>query len=574
MKNVNRRHTMKSLHTLLYTLSIILFAVACHSKQENRGIPENIEEVTILNPDSAVAILDNIEYDRLGSKGEKMRYTLLQTLICDAKGKALPGDTILRTLCDYYNSNDVTLHFLSLYTLGRYYQKTGHNSKAILEYTRAEQLIDKLDNPLYCGLLYRNLGLLFTESLDYSRALTLYNNAYLYFNIADNSIEKHNTAISISQVLIELKRYDEAEEYLLNELQWGYENGCKEVSQNCIDNLLKLYSRTYYYTKADWLLGSEYAEGCDTTQIVNLTLAYLYAADNNMKKSNEHMRRAWRNATTINDTLSNLTQMYDISRMTGDKENALYILENIHYIHDTIMRSALRQPLLKAQSDYYQSQIQLGEYRLANTKRMATVIVVIVVLLLCVAMLVMQNRITAKNIQIERYAEAAEEINKSLYAKSAAYDDISNRLETRNAHIIEMDKQVSVLFKKQFELLNELSGTFYETHGIKKDKEAIYRQVRENIESFMKDKKEIQHLESIVNNYRGDIINKMRSQLPQLGEQEIRFIVFICAGFSPKAISIFMEESVGNIYTKKSRIKSYISRSDAPEKELFIDALS
>ena len=134
-----------------------------------------------------------------------------------------------------------------------------------------------------------------------SRALTLYNNAYLYFNIADNSIEKHNTAISISQVLIELKRYDEAEEYLLNELQWGYENGCKEVSQNCIDNLLKLYSRTYYYTKADWLLGSEYAEGCDTTQIVNLTLAYLYAADNNMKKSNEHMRRAWRNATTIND---------------------------------------------------------------------------------------------------------------------------------------------------------------------------------------------------------------------------------------------------------------------------------
>jgi hypothetical protein len=137
-----------------------------------------------------------------------------------------------------------------------------------------------------------------------------------------------------------------------------------------------------------------------------------------------------------------------------------------------------------------------------------------------------------------------------------------------------MDKQVAVLFKKQFELLNELSSTFYETHGIKKDKEAIYKHVRENIESFMKNKREIEHLENIVDNYRGGIIGKLREEFPQFGEHDIRFIVFICAGFSPKAISIFMEESVGNIYTKKSRIKSIISRSDSTHKELFIEALS
>jgi hypothetical protein len=162
------------------------------------------------------------------------------------------------------------------------------------------------------------------------------------------------------------------------------------------------------------------------------------------------------------------------------------------------------------------------------------------------------------------------------YGKAAGHRQAADtsRLSTHNARIAEMDKQVAVLFKKQFELLNELSSTFYETHGIKKDKEAIYKHVRENIESFMKNKREIEHLENIVDNYRGGIIGKLREEFPQFGEHDIRFIVFICAGFSPKAISIFMEESVGNIYTKKSRIKSIISRSDSTHKELFIEALS
>jgi cell division protein FtsL len=260
--------------------------------------------------------------------------------------------------------------------------------------------------------------------------------------------------------------------------------------------------------------------------------------------------------------------------MRGDNENALYILENIYYIHDTIMRSVLRQPLLTSQRDYYQSQVQISEYKLASTERMAAVIVIITILLLCLAMLVMQKRIAQKNAQIERYAEVADEMSRSLFAKKAEVDDISSRLSTHNARIAEMDKQVAVLFKKQFELLNELSSTFYETHGIKKDKEAIYKHVRENIESFMKNKREIEHLENIVDNYRGGIIGKLREEFPQFGEHDIRFIVFICAGFSPKAISIFMEESVGNIYTKKSRIKSIISRSDSTHKELFIEALS
>ena len=98
--------------------------------------------------------------------------------------------------------------------------------------------------------------------------------------------------------------------------------------------------------------------------------------------------------------------------------------------------------------------------------------------------------------------------------------------------------------------------------------------MRENIDGFMKNKRSVQQLEEIVDTYRGGAMQKLRSQLPQLGEQELRFMVFVYAGFSSKAISIFTQESVGNVYTKKSRIKSTILRSDAPDKDFLIEAMN
>ena len=554
-------------------LLVMLLSASCSNSHTTLSL-DRAEEMLLSSPDSARTILGSIVKDELYSKSDKMKHTLLKAVADDAAGLGMPKDSVLYIVSEYYSNKEDDYHFLSLYCMGRSHQLAGHSTKAILEYTQAEQYINNVSQPEYIALLYSNMASLFTESFDYQRALQLYNNAHTYFKLSGLKDYEHATIIKTAHTLIELKRYDEAEELLLEELQWGCDNNDKEVSQNCIENLLKLYSRTSYYSKSEWLLGSEYAKEYDTTHIVNLTLAYIYATGSDMKSSNRHMRQAWQQSATINDTLATLTQMYDISRMRGDNENALYILENIYYIHDTIMRSVLRQPLLTSQRDYYQSQVQISEYKLASTERMAAVIVIITILLLCLAMLVMQKRIAQKNAQIERYAEVADEMSRSLFAKKAEVDDISSRLSTHNARIAEMDKQVAVLFKKQFELLNELSSTFYETHGIKKDKEAIYKHVRENIESFMKNKREIEHLENIVDNYRGGIIGKLREEFPQFGEHDIRFIVFICAGFSPKAISIFMEESVGNIYTKKSRIKSIISRSDSTHKELFIEALS
>ncbi len=140
----------------------------------------------------------------------------------------------------------------------------------------------------------------------------------------------------------------------------------------------------------------------------------------------------------------------------------------------------------------------------------------------------------------------------------------------------QMEKQLSVLFKKQYELLNKLAITMYETQGINKDKDFVYRQIRTEIESisFLHSKNQyhsqMAQLETIINEYKNDVITKLKLDFPGLKKSDLYLMCYLYAGFSGKAISLFTGDSVKNIYTKKSRLKSMIMESNSINKDLFI----
>ena len=111
------------------------------------------------------------------------------------------------------------------------------------------------------------------------------------------------------------------------------------------------------------------------------------------------------------------------------------------------------------------------------------------------------------------------------------------------------------MFSKQYKLLDKLSVVYYETHGTSRDKDAIYKQVKTEIERFTTDKKFLSELENIVDSHRNGVMRKVRTEFPHWGEMDFRLLCFFYAGFSAKAISVFTGDSTGNIYVKKSRLK-------------------
>jgi hypothetical protein len=102
----------------------------------------------------------------------------------------------------------------------------------------------------------------------------------------------------------------------------------------------------------------------------------------------------------------------------------------------------------------------------------------------------------------------------------------------------------------------------------------VFERVRETIESIKSDEARLEELEALVNNCRGNIMTKVRQQCPKLNSKELRVVLYSYAGFSSRAICIFMESNPVALSKVKYRIKTKIKESGAEDAELLISAIA
>ncbi len=142
--------------------------------------------------------------------------------------------------------------------------------------------------------------------------------------------------------------------------------------------------------------------------------------------------------------------------------------------------------------------------------------------------------------------------------KLDSYIDLYKELEERSSDKeSKMDIKLQNLLSRQYDLLNQLCKLCYETPESTK-KNAVYSKVKNEIELFKSDNKNLDNLEQIVNECKNGVMKKIRDELPMLTPQEYRLLCFFYSGFSAKTISIFTDETTNNIYVKKKRIRDKI----------------
>ena len=178
--------------------------------------------------------------------------------------------------------------------------------------------------------------------------------------------------------------------------------------------------------------------------------------------------------------------------------------------------------------------------------------IIILCISICCITIYFRRRIQEKNTEMLGYIEVATDLEKTLIEKCQEIESISNNLGVIGSELKTSEGYISEIFYKQYELLNKLTSTYYETHVCNKDMEAIYKQVSLEIERLSSDKKAISQLENFVNRYRRNIMNTIRTHLPDLTNMDYRLLCYLCAGFSAKAISIFTGDSTNNIYVVHS----------------------
>ena len=560
---------------LITILILTLTAISCGKIKDAHNTLNDIETFINERPDSALTILDSFDTSLLAHKSVWAHHSLLHAQAKDKCYIDETNDSLMTQVVNYYEGKrDKEKLFKSYYYLGRIQYNAGDYAASMLSYTKAEHMINDIDDNLSKGLLFAQLGLLNQDYKDYSKALEAYQAAYICYEQAGMIKHLMQAKYSIADIYREMKLYDESEQLFTEVMDWSFNNNLIYLCQLCVNSLITMYDEIDNRNKSADLVSSKYASlFANSIHIIRAkALELAYNGDHNaieiMHKDVDRL------AISLKDTLNNRYYMALIYKLLGKHQEAMSEQQFLYHIQDSLLTISLKYPLLSVKNKYLKSEYENAQLRVkANRTKLSFICVFIVVVLILVTF-IFRNHIKAKDFEISRYVEVADDLERSLIRKRKELEKMAREAGQTDKQLKESAAFISNMFSKQYELLNKLTSTYYETHGCNKDKEAIYKYVSREIESLSSDKKAIQQLEDLVNLYRGNIMVLIRQELPSLTEMEFRLLCYFCAGFSAKAISIFTGDTTNNIYVKKSRIKDEIQKLDAKIAEQILGVIS
>lgn len=156
-------------------------------------------------------------------------------------------------------------------------------------------------------------------------------------------------------------------------------------------------------------------------------------------------------------------------------------------------------------------------------------------------------------------------IKKKLTVDSRDYGHRLKEITELNQHL---ENQNAILYRNRLDTINKLCEDYYNKNDSDNMRAVLYNDWKNYILSF-KSKKKIEEIQAEIDNLQGNLISRIKEQLPNLNSEELTLITYIAGGFSAKAISLFTDINIKQFYYRRQKLIQQILDSDAPDKEFF-----
>lgn len=543
---------------------IILVAVAfAISSCEDATINEQMDKAECLmneKTDSALIILKKIDKTIELSESQNARYALLYSQALDKNYIDETNDSLINIAVEYYNENGTAKEkFLSLYYQGRIYHNAHDYAKSILAYTKAEQLIDEVEDDFIKGLLYNQLAYLYEQYNDYHKALDAYKRAYSYFDKAQRIKHRNYSRYCIGAMLRSSSdKYKEAENILIETLQIAIEDGDSVLRSSCMSELIVHYVESGQFERATSLYEKYKSDNSFNALYSKFysSISLLLAHNNNDEESEIFQRIASQKARTKGDSILILTNAAKICELRGEFQQAYSLLSEAKSIEVKNIRKQLEHPILTIQKEYLEKELEFNKYKQTVQFQKSVLIIVLIFLLAITIVVYLRYLIKTREHMISEYADVISELRQT---------------QQENKTIVSELLQNS--FKDQFKFLNSIGDTIFNQANDVKGLKIAYNEMKLIVDRF-KETKTIQELEELVNKYCDNVMEILRKDVPNLNEEDYRQLCYHYAGFSGKLISILLEKSQSNVYLRKSRLKEKIIQINPQNIDVILRYLS
>ena len=551
------------LRTLLRHITLLvalLFAVACSTDKQTWEQILQAESLMREAPDQALNLMEGVDRERVRGKGDEARYSLVYSEVLYHNYIDITSDSLTRVAVEYYrDANDDYLYVRSLYQHALIVQRRGsdHLAEAMVSLLEAEKLLPNISDTRLKALVLRAKGDIYGDGCLFVNALESYEAAKRYFDEADMAYHSASVLYDMGAMHIQLRDFQRAKDALSEALQYGMKVDNKRFMCAVIHELLDLSIYMHDYDMCRNLLQMFDKRECLLfgTSHKSSMEAMLMAFNGQGDKALETLQRAegeedaeWADLTYAR---------YIVYRNIGDNKNALFWQERSKHTQDRLMIEVLEQPVLNVQIDMLQQSLEASERERQLVRQRNTVMYLLIVLAVIGVGYVLRKRIRDKNRDIARYVETIKELSEAL-------DSVPR----------EMASAMSLLYRDRFSELNELCDIYYDHSGSSRHKSMVFNKLAETIEAMKGDSERFEELERAVDEYRGGLMKRLRTMLPKLSERDYRVALYSFAGFSNRAISIFIDSDPVSVSKIKYNIKSKIKALEGDDVATLVAALS
>lgn len=534
-----------------------LAAVRCSTSGDIRQRIAEAEAIAESNPTEALAIMAEIDPDEVRGDEDFARYALIYSEAHYYNRTIIDSDTLTLPMMEHYRfSNRHSERARALYQHALVMQASGRMAEAMLALLEAEESFAHYDDRRLQGLIHRTRGDLYGEGC-------LYRNAYDEYELAAKSfseggLDDHFIYARLDMGTTELlmRHYDEAIALYDEVADYAIDHDNAYLLCETLMGLAEVYSQQDNYDNCRKML-----DAIDAHDVLLFDFCHyhsLRAVCHAAEGDEDAAMKDIANATAAEDydeEMVNYT-LYVVHRTLGNTAMALMWHEQNKNDQDALILEVLEQPVLNVEVESLQKTLNSEKRERALIRQRNTLIYTGIIIAIIALVMYIRYRLRKKNHDIAQYIATIEEL----------------QLANRNLPE-EMTASVSALYIDRFSELNHLCDIYYDHSGTTRQKNLVFDKLNETINAIKSDQKRLKELEAAVNRYRDNVMEQLRT-VPRLNDRDLRIALYTFAGFSNRAISIFLDSDPVSISRYRYNLKQKIKNSGVEGSEMLINALN
>ena len=543
---------------LIGKLFLFIVLAGCQQNDKYTALLLQADSIMNVRPDSALALLNLIQFPQEMKTADRALYSLLFTQAEQKNRISHTNDSLIRIAVDYYkDKNDKEQETKAYYYLGCVYQDIGDIVGATDAFLKALNINPQVINDTErLTMIYENLAECYQSQGFYDKAMEMYRISYKT-NINHN--EEKNILFSlqgIGEVFMYQHQWDSAAYYYNEIIEKSRAIGDSSWISIGISNLAHVYYNQKKYPEAyHTALKSIHNNNEDKEN--EITSKYILLGDILIQLGQYDSARYYLSLNSIKEDpflrASRHFSLYELEKKCGKYKEATQYIDTYTTLYDSLREEKNKEEIAKLINSYTIERYkrEISEKQKHQTRISISFSILIIISILFIFLMIDRHR-------KQEYIG----LHKSLMKKRGEIMKMQEELNSMDMNhspnsIQEKENKQNILKQLQKEKFYYSIQLFQKTSYYKTIQELKQkRRIEEKV--FTSGEREL--LWDCIYQIFSDTMSYLKAQCPELTREDLLYCIFYLLGYSNSIIIICAGSNANALKSRKNRLKNKMTK--------------